>query len=110
MCKSFLSFLANLYSFNIKITRTIFLKYNFIFTIVLGIIFFSEMDVSLKMIVISSSMLLAMPIGIYQVLNYENPNPIPIIPIDKMICFGTAVSIFIMLNIFISNIFLVLPL
>jgi len=73
MCKDILIFLSNLYPFNKKITRASFLKYNFIFTILFGILFFSNIDYSLKVSAFSLFYILASPIMIYQWLSDENP-------------------------------------
>lgn len=73
MCDKILFFLANLYPFNKKITRSTFLKLNFLFTIVIVIIFFSNLNPSFELSIAYITIILWSPVGIYQYLSEENP-------------------------------------
>jgi len=74
MCNRILSLLANLYPFNSKISRSLFLKLNFLFTIVLGVVFFNDsIDIEFKILYIPIVLLFLSPIGIYQYLSDKNP-------------------------------------
>lgn len=73
MCNKILLFIANLYPFNKKITRSTFLKLNFIFTIVIIVIFSSNLDSSSKLGIVYTMIALWSPVGIYQYMSEENP-------------------------------------
>jgi uncharacterized membrane protein HdeD (DUF308 family) len=73
MCKKILIFISKLYPFNDKISKEKFLKWNFIATIVYGLLFLSNQVASRTMIfIIYVFFLIFSPIGIYQYLKNEN--------------------------------------
>ena len=101
MCNRILSFIANLYPFNSKITRSTFLKFNLLITIIIGILFFNNsIPIEMKINFIPIFLLLLSPIGIYQYLSKENPL--------KMNKFTSSIACLaeLLLFIFSCNIFL----
>ena len=88
MCNKILSLLAKLYPFNSKISRSVFLKLNFLFTIALAMVFFNDsIDIKYKILFMPIVLLLVSPIGIYQYLSDENPIQYGVIS-SFLICTG----------------------
>jgi len=70
MCYRILSLVAKIYPFNSKISRSLYLKINFLFALVLAILFFNEnIDRVYKLTLFPVIILIYFPIGIYQHLN-----------------------------------------
>jgi len=71
-----LSLLTKIYPFNLKISRSLFLKLNFFLTIILAAVFFYDgINFKFKILFILIVLLFLSPIGIYQYLSDSNGAP-----------------------------------
>ena len=102
MCNKILSLLANLYPFNSKINRPLFLKLNFFFTIILAVVLFNDsIDIKYKTLFIPIVLLFLSPIGIYQYLSDENPIQYGVIS-SLIICIGEFFLLVIVLFLLVK--------